>query len=80
MAQSILLQRALPPKINFSLGKGQKFFSALRADSVPPTLTAGFRPCVQRDERDAARRAVPSAFVAMTDVCIYYVLWSSGLS
>ena len=44
MAQSILLQR-LPKKTQFFLGGGdQKKFSALHADSVPPTLTAGFRP------------------------------------
>jgi len=41
LAQSILLQH--PSKTQF-LG-GPKKFSVLCADSVPPTLTAGFRPC-----------------------------------
>jgi len=44
MAQSILLQ--CTPKTHF--WGDQKIFSARRADSVPPTLTAGFRSWLRR--------------------------------
>jgi len=43
LAQSILLQH--PPKTQFfGGGGGQQNYLALCTDSVPPTLTAGFRP------------------------------------